>query len=1063
MKSTTLKSKASYYFRFTILFLITALITYAPFILLKKSLVWEHDSYTQHLKALVFISKWYRQSLKSLLRLDFKALSTYSFSIGYGSDTITTLAYYGVGDPFYVLSALVPVKYIYLFYCLLIPVKNYCSGIAMAALCRFRWPSPEHDRGCLAGSLIYTFCGFVLLTCIGQPIFLNALIVYPLVLLGIEKIRDGGKPWTFIIGIFLATVSNFYFIVSIVLMAVLYALFRYFPIERGQLRRRFAQIGVMFAGGTVGVAMGGFILLPMALTVLGNKRVSLNPAIHLFYKARTCRMLLINFLACNEFEYGSLCYAGTALLCVFLLFFTKDTLKQRLQFILYTLFLLLPAFGYITNGFSYPIDRWCWAYSAMIAMLVAQMWPRLFTLTRGQKKGIAVLFTLYFAVCFFLSYRLAINFLAPVILTGLTIIHLFLAQNAEFAAEETDEEDPKAARRRTAKSRRAQRGILLLTIAGVCMNGICENYPRFNDRVAGYKDIFCLQPFRTGLGASPANDRNMWLNDTSQISSAIHFDGTSFVRVSNTEPGYWYQNTSLLSGLSTTQSFWSVNSPYVLEYLDSLAVSDVNNNAWQFTNLDNRAILNELAGVSYLYCMHPEKLPAGYGDTSLDQDTANSVFANLSPLPLGYTYDRTISRAEFDALTPAQRQEVLLTHAVTQEPESLKDSRSGEEIAAGLDCADVPFESTCLDSGVVQTDDRTFVVTDADARAELTFNPVTSGECYLYLKNINYRETGILELYSDDPAYDPENRYTAEMFDAMTPFEKYTLCLPLTDFRPLKNIKIGARFCLGGEPVTENEVYYILPIEEQFYSGRQDFLLNSYNISGGVDSIVITFPAPGIYHFDEISVISEPLTAYAAKTEKLAAESLENVDIHQNKSSYVSSGVTGEITVSESKLLCLTVPYSTGWRAYVDGAPAVLENVNIMFSGLWLTPGHHTIELLYETPGLLYGLCLTAAGLLLFLFWAVMTRRSERRRVEAPASEDEPPVSDEDAPAAEDAVPAAEDSVPAPEEEALTDGLSRDAEPAVETIGETAGESDASSAVSEEELPEEANNGQIPG
>ena len=110
LKSTTLKSKASYYFRFTILFLTTALITYAPFILLKKSLVWEHDSYTQHLKALVFISKWYRQSLKSLLRLDFKALSTYSFSIGYGSDTITTLAYYGVGDPFYVLSALVPVK-----------------------------------------------------------------------------------------------------------------------------------------------------------------------------------------------------------------------------------------------------------------------------------------------------------------------------------------------------------------------------------------------------------------------------------------------------------------------------------------------------------------------------------------------------------------------------------------------------------------------------------------------------------------------------------------------------------------------------------------------------------------------------------------------------------------------------------------------------------------------------------------------------------------------------------------------------------------------------------------
>ena len=183
MKTSTLKNRASYYFRFTLLFLLTALIIYAPFILTQKSFVWAHDSYTQHLKAMIFISRWYRQTLKSLLKFDFKAISTYSFSIGYGSDAMSTLAYYGVGDPFYLLSALVPAKYIYLFYCLLIPVKNYCSGLAMSALCRFRWPSAEHDRGCLAGSMIYTFCGF-------------ALIIFPRVLLGIVKVRDGRRPWT---------------------------------------------------------------------------------------------------------------------------------------------------------------------------------------------------------------------------------------------------------------------------------------------------------------------------------------------------------------------------------------------------------------------------------------------------------------------------------------------------------------------------------------------------------------------------------------------------------------------------------------------------------------------------------------------------------------------------------------------------------------------------------------------------------------------------------------------------------------------------------------------------
>jgi uncharacterized membrane protein YfhO len=368
--------------------LITALVIYAPFLVMKKSFVWEHDSYTQHLKAMVYISRWYRQTLRALLHGNFKAISNYSFAIGYGSDAMTTLAYYGVGDPFYLMSALVPARWIYLFYCLLILVKNYCTGLSFSALCRFRWPGAEHDKGCLAGALIYTFCGFSLITCFGQPIFLNALIIFPMVLLGIEKVRDGGKPWLFILSICLATVSNFYFIVSIVLMAVLYALFRYIPFAKGEWKRRLLEIVTMFAAGTVGVAMGGVILLPMAQTVLSNKRVSLDPTIHLFYDIRTCRLLPESFLSCRELEYGALCYAGTALICVFLLFSIKGYLKLRLQLVLYSTLLFIPAFGYLTNGFSYPINRWCWAYSALVGMLVAELWPSLFALSERSKRFI---------------------------------------------------------------------------------------------------------------------------------------------------------------------------------------------------------------------------------------------------------------------------------------------------------------------------------------------------------------------------------------------------------------------------------------------------------------------------------------------------------------------------------------------------------------------------------------------------------------------------------------------------------------------------------------------------
>lgn len=273
------------------------------------------------------------------------------------------------------------------------------------------------------------------------------------------------------------------------------------------------------------------------------------------------------------------------------------------------------------------------------------------------------------------------------------------------------------------------------------------------------------------------------------------------------------------------------------------------------------------------------------------------------------------------------------------------------------------------------------------------------------------------------------------MLAARSNYHKYLMWREFNAY-PIVNIKIGADFCKNNKTVTRNEVNYILPTDEQFYSGRQDFLLNSYTVGKEISSIVVTFPEAGIYHFDTFSVVSEPLTGYEDKVAALAAESLENVDIHQDPSSFVSGGVTGEITVTENKLLCLTIPYSKGWRAYVDGSPAVLENVNIMYMGLWLTPGHHTIELRYETPGLLYGFCLTAAGILLLILWIVLSRRTRRRKAvvaaEEPASAE--PVAE---PAAE---PAAEPIAEPAEEPTVEPAEEPSAEPDVEPAGKPAPE-----------------------
>ena len=72
--------------------------------------------------------------------------------------------------------------------------------------------------------------------------------------------------------------------------------------------------------------------------------------------------------------------------------------------------------------------------------------------------------------------------------------------------------------------------------------------------------------------------------------------------------------------------------------------------------------------------------------------------------------------------------------------------------------------------------------------------------------------------------------------------------------------------------------------------------------------------------------------------------------------------ITGDISVSEKKALVLSVPYSKGFTAYVDGKETKLQKANTMFMALELEPGSHEIRLTYCTPYL--------KRECFFLFWA---------------------------------------------------------------------------------------------
>ena len=122
------------------------------------------------------------------------------------------------------------------------------------------------------------------------------------------------------------------------------------------------------------------------------------------------------------------------------------------------------------------------------------------------------------------------------------------------------------------------------------------------------------------------------------------------------------------------------------------------------------------------------------------------------------------------------------------------------------------------------------------------------------------------------------------------------------------------------------------------------------------------FKEIGTYTFDDIKIIAQPMDGYEEKASERTQDTLQNLNIDYNV-------ISGNITLTQSKLLCLSMPYANGWTAYVDGEKAELLKVNGMYCGLMLDPGEHNIELRYQTPGLKYGLVISIISIVIFMFF----------------------------------------------------------------------------------------------
>jgi uncharacterized membrane protein YfhO len=94
---------------------------------------------------------------------------------------------------------------------------------------------------------------------------------------------------------------------------------------------------------------------------------------------------------------------------------------------------------------------------------------------------------------------------------------------------------------------------------------------------------------------------------------------------------------------------------------------------------------------------------------------------------------------------------------------------------------------------------------------------------------------------------------------------------------------------------------------------------------------------------------------------------------------YEANRITLSGRVTRNALLVMGEKYYKGWRARMDGKPVEIQRVDYILRGVYLTPGTHTVEFIFDPLPFKIGKYLTLASFAFFAFMVVREWRNRRK------------------------------------------------------------------------------------
>lgn len=895
------KKRGKIYLIYTLMFLAMCVAAFYPFYAEGKGFIWGagvEDGLSQHFSALSYYGRWLREAAGNILSGNFD-LPMWDMSIGYGADILATLNYYGIGDPLNLLYGFVSSEHTEQMYNFMILLRMYLAGFTFIIYCR---KMKKRTFGTVMGALVYVFCGFSFRLGLRHPFFLNSMVYFPMLCYGIEKIFKKEKPYAFIVTVCVAAMSNYYFLYMLTIFSVIYAWIRFYDyVKEDRIRRFFMTVGQFILYYVLGIAMSAAVLLPAVIGFLGNGRYGngVDIATLIVYPAKFYILVLDNIIgygnAGSNTNVGYLPIAGVAIL--FILFSQRMKHKKyKAAFIACIIALAFPIFGFAFNGFSYASNRWSFVLSFIAALLVAEVYPRFFMMSKKQKIGIGAGILLYMGIVglsLLLGNESLINNNQGNLIAGLLMAAFFLifllAQSIGW----------------NNKTRICRVLVAVLMIVSVGVHG----YYRFDMDQKGYVKEF----LDYGTAAETLQAKQVKMLDS--------IDDDSFYRVH--AEGYKYKNYGLYNNLNTISGYYSITPGNISKTINSFQTLGMQYSD-KYHGLDQRMGLLTLSGVKYMTSNKEDDVP--YGFKKISQDGKTGLYENQYALPLAYAYDTYITENQYNALNGVSREQAMLENIVLEE-EVKGSSIKHEKVADNTSVTTIPLSGNRISSP------------EGEEYAEITISADDSKETYLYFQNLTY----------DDSQSN------------------------------IGNIFMSGKKSTDGIRVVQDDIskkIYIQSTFSPYYFGRTDYMIKlNHKGSGETEQIKLYFLSPGTYQFDQLYLVEVDKEETIEKIQNLQRNALENI-------TYSGNHFSGEIKTDQDKMVCVAIPYSSGWKASVDGRETEIYQANGMYMGIPVSAGDHKIELTYTTPGVKIGLVISAAGWAVFVVLIIVMQRRKRIKTE---------------------------------------------------------------------------------